>query len=165
MYACSCLFFPGVSGLQMDNRVDSVEVKVKRLDAELIKYKDQMSRMREGPAKVQSDMENRVHVVGLISHDDGFALLFIYSSPLLERCQAESPASASTKENVSIRRVRCMISHPSKVRRAARSNGPAILQHGTSSVHYGEPQEHARHCGRHEARRQRDEATVQEDQH
>ncbi|KAJ3126738.1 cell division control protein [Nowakowskiella sp. JEL0407] len=34
-----------------DSRVDSVEVKIKKLDAELVKYKDQMSKMREGPAK------------------------------------------------------------------------------------------------------------------
>ncbi|ORX43588.1 hypothetical protein BCR36DRAFT_141483 [Piromyces finnis] len=34
-----------------DGRVDSVEVKIRRLDAELAKYKEQMSRMREGAAK------------------------------------------------------------------------------------------------------------------
>ncbi|TPX43023.1 hypothetical protein SeMB42_g04894 [Synchytrium endobioticum] len=34
-----------------DARSDSVEVKMRKLDAELIKYKEQMSRMREGPAK------------------------------------------------------------------------------------------------------------------
>eukprot|EP00158_Paraphelidium_tribonemae_P002080 Partr_v1_DN25106_c0_g1_i1_m76977 putative Charged multivesicular body protein len=34
-----------------DNRVDGVEVKIKRLDAELVKYRDQMKKMREGPAK------------------------------------------------------------------------------------------------------------------
>lgn len=34
-----------------DGRVDSVEVKMKRLDAELMRYKEQMSRMKEGPAK------------------------------------------------------------------------------------------------------------------
>ncbi|TPX38082.1 hypothetical protein SmJEL517_g00319 [Synchytrium microbalum] len=34
-----------------DGRVDSVEVKMRKLDAELIKYKEQMSKMREGPAK------------------------------------------------------------------------------------------------------------------
>ncbi|KAJ3289895.1 hypothetical protein HK104_007147 [Borealophlyctis nickersoniae] len=34
-----------------DGRVDSVEVKIKKLDAELLKYKDQMKKMREGPAK------------------------------------------------------------------------------------------------------------------
>ncbi|KAJ3189978.1 hypothetical protein HDU85_000269 [Gaertneriomyces sp. JEL0708] len=34
-----------------DSRADSVEVKIKKLDAELLKYKEQMARMREGPAK------------------------------------------------------------------------------------------------------------------
>ncbi|TPX68605.1 hypothetical protein SpCBS45565_g03007 [Spizellomyces sp. 'palustris'] len=34
-----------------DGRADSVEVKIKKLDAELMKYKDQMKKMREGPAK------------------------------------------------------------------------------------------------------------------
>ena len=34
-----------------DGRVDSVEVKIRRLDAELAKYKEQMSRMRDGAAK------------------------------------------------------------------------------------------------------------------
>ncbi|KAI8923896.1 Snf7-domain-containing protein [Entophlyctis helioformis] len=34
-----------------DTRVDSVEVKIKKLDAELIKYKDQMKVMRDGPGK------------------------------------------------------------------------------------------------------------------
>ncbi|KAJ3041070.1 hypothetical protein HDV00_009970 [Rhizophlyctis rosea] len=34
-----------------DGRADNVEVKIKKLDAELIKYKDQMKKMREGPAK------------------------------------------------------------------------------------------------------------------
>ncbi|KAI9033305.1 charged multivesicular body protein 5-like protein [Hyaloraphidium curvatum] len=34
-----------------DSRVDSVEVKIKKLDAELVRYKDQMKKMREGPGK------------------------------------------------------------------------------------------------------------------
>ncbi|KAF9937626.1 Charged multivesicular body protein 5 [Mortierella antarctica] len=34
-----------------DSRVDAVEVKIRKLDAELIKYKDQMKKMRDGPAK------------------------------------------------------------------------------------------------------------------
>ncbi|OZJ04274.1 hypothetical protein BZG36_02568 [Bifiguratus adelaidae] len=34
-----------------DGRVDAVEVKIKRLDAELTKYRDQMKKMREGTAK------------------------------------------------------------------------------------------------------------------
>ncbi|KAJ3096325.1 hypothetical protein HDU97_006026 [Phlyctochytrium planicorne] len=36
---------------ETDGRVDAVEVKIKKLDAELIKYKDQLKKMREGPAK------------------------------------------------------------------------------------------------------------------
>ncbi|XP_046737903.1 charged multivesicular body protein 5 [Diprion similis] len=35
----------------VDSRADSAEKKIARLDAELKKYKDQMAKMREGPAK------------------------------------------------------------------------------------------------------------------
>ncbi|CAG8757698.1 18770_t:CDS:2, partial [Acaulospora morrowiae] len=34
-----------------DSRVDAVEVKIKKLDAEMSRYKDQMKKMRDGPAK------------------------------------------------------------------------------------------------------------------
>ncbi|KAG9294294.1 hypothetical protein G9A89_021653 [Geosiphon pyriformis] len=34
-----------------DLRVDAVEVKIKKLDAELAKYKDQMKKLRDGPGK------------------------------------------------------------------------------------------------------------------
>ncbi|ORE11594.1 hypothetical protein BCV72DRAFT_300885 [Rhizopus microsporus var. microsporus] len=34
-----------------DVRVDAVEVKIKKLDAELTRYRDQLKKMREGPAK------------------------------------------------------------------------------------------------------------------
>ncbi|RIB18162.1 Snf7 family [Gigaspora rosea] len=34
-----------------DGRVAAVEVKIKKLDGELAKYKDQMKKMREGPGK------------------------------------------------------------------------------------------------------------------
>lgn len=37
--------------LNTDGRVDAVEVKVKKLDAELTRYRDQLKKMREGPAK------------------------------------------------------------------------------------------------------------------
>lgn len=37
---------------ETDCRADSVEVKIRKLDAELMKYKDQMSKMRDGPGKV-----------------------------------------------------------------------------------------------------------------
>ena len=36
---------------QVDSRAESIDKKISRLDAELKKYKDQMGKMREGPAK------------------------------------------------------------------------------------------------------------------
>lgn len=38
--------------IQVDARSESIEKKISRLDAELIKYKDQMKKMRDGPSKV-----------------------------------------------------------------------------------------------------------------
>lgn len=35
----------------VDSRAESIDKKIGRLDAELVKYKDQMKKMREGPAK------------------------------------------------------------------------------------------------------------------
>lgn len=35
----------------MDTRADSIDQKIAKLDAELRKYKEQMAKMREGPAK------------------------------------------------------------------------------------------------------------------
>lgn len=35
----------------VDSRAESVDKKIARLDGELKKYKDQMKKMREGPAK------------------------------------------------------------------------------------------------------------------
>uniref|UniRef100_A0A8C0V146 Charged multivesicular body protein 5 n=1 Tax=Cyanistes caeruleus TaxID=156563 RepID=A0A8C0V146_CYACU len=37
--------------LKVDSRAESIDKKIARLDAELVKYKDQMKKMREGPAK------------------------------------------------------------------------------------------------------------------
>ncbi|KAL1925483.1 uncharacterized protein VTP21DRAFT_366 [Calcarisporiella thermophila] len=37
--------------LSTDSRVDAIEVKIKKLEAELAKYRDQMNKMREGPGK------------------------------------------------------------------------------------------------------------------
>lgn len=36
---------------QVDSRADNIESKVTKLEGELRKYKDQMAKMREGPAK------------------------------------------------------------------------------------------------------------------
>lgn len=37
-----------------DLRIDSIEVKIRKLDAELTKYRDQMRRMKGGPGKVST---------------------------------------------------------------------------------------------------------------
>lgn len=42
---------------KVDTRAESIDKKISRLDAELVKYKDQMKKMREGPAKVR-----RIHL-------------------------------------------------------------------------------------------------------
>uniref|UniRef100_A0AAX7VH07 Charged multivesicular body protein 5 n=1 Tax=Astatotilapia calliptera TaxID=8154 RepID=A0AAX7VH07_ASTCA len=36
----------------VDSRAESIDKKIARLDAELVKYKDQMKKMRDGPSKV-----------------------------------------------------------------------------------------------------------------
>uniref|UniRef100_A0A4W6G5Y7 Charged multivesicular body protein 5b n=1 Tax=Lates calcarifer TaxID=8187 RepID=A0A4W6G5Y7_LATCA len=37
----------------VDSRAESIDKKIARLDAELVKYKDQMKKMRDGPSKVR----------------------------------------------------------------------------------------------------------------
>ena len=56
------------SFIQIDSRGESIDKKIARLDGELKKYKDQMKKMRDGPAKVQS-----IHTYALI--------LYIISAP------------------------------------------------------------------------------------
>ena len=38
--------------VQTDTRIASIEVKVKKLEGELVRYKEQMSKLRNGPGKV-----------------------------------------------------------------------------------------------------------------
>lgn len=38
--------------VQTDTRIGSIEVKIKKLDGELIRYKEQMAKLRNGPGKV-----------------------------------------------------------------------------------------------------------------
>lgn len=38
--------------LQVEARTESIDKKIARLDAELMKFKDQMKKMRDGPSKV-----------------------------------------------------------------------------------------------------------------
>ena len=45
----------------LDSRGESIDKKIARLDAELVKYRDQMKKMREGPSK---NMVKQKAVVG-----------------------------------------------------------------------------------------------------
>lgn len=38
--------------LQVEARTESIDKKIARLDSELVKFKDQMKKMRDGPSKV-----------------------------------------------------------------------------------------------------------------
>lgn len=40
--------------MKTDARVGSIEVKIKKLDGELGRYKEQMSKLRPGPGKVRT---------------------------------------------------------------------------------------------------------------
>ncbi|XP_015786909.1 charged multivesicular body protein 5 [Tetranychus urticae] len=46
----------------VDSRAESIEKKIQKLDAELMKYKEQMNKMRAGPAK-QSVMQKAMRVL------------------------------------------------------------------------------------------------------
>lgn len=43
---CSCAW-------QTETRIGAIEVKIKKLDAELMKYKEQIAKLRNGPGKVR----------------------------------------------------------------------------------------------------------------
>jgi len=42
--------------LSTEARADGVEVKIKKLDAELSRYRDQMKKMKDGPGKVSYEL-------------------------------------------------------------------------------------------------------------
>ena len=50
----------------VDSRSESIEKKISKLDLELKKYKDQMAKMRNGPAKVCTEyilsIEHHLHI-------------------------------------------------------------------------------------------------------
>lgn len=48
-----CLLCCSASCSKVDSRAESIDKKIARLDAELVKYKDQMKKMRDGPSKVR----------------------------------------------------------------------------------------------------------------
>lgn len=75
----------------MDARSESIEKKIGRLDAELLKYKDQMKKMRDGPSKVRD---------GIGFGRVGAGNPHLFSSA--EHGEAEGHEGPEAEENVSL---------------------------------------------------------------
>ena len=113
----------------------SIEVKVKKLDGELSRYKEQMSKLRDGPGKVLI----RLVLVSLAT---------LNVSSLIERHTTAGAAHAETETDVRV---------------AARAAHAADVQYGVGRARDGEPAQHHGNCGRHEAGEQRAAETIWED--
>ena len=50
-----------MTDIQTDTRIGTIEVKIKKLDAELGAFKTQMSKLRDGPGKVSQSYFPLVH--------------------------------------------------------------------------------------------------------
>lgn len=89
----------------MDARAESIDKKIGRLDAELVKYKDQMKKMRDGPSKVSSHIMSAFVVVAAAFMKVTVLMMFCFCLFCLhgaEYGEAEGHESPETKENVSI---------------------------------------------------------------
>jgi len=112
---------PSVDLLQTDTRIASIEVKVKKLDGELMRYKEQMSKMRNGPGKACSPF---TRIMGSM-----------YSCVVA--------ASYTTTRNA-------RIAAEEAIRVANGPTCSAIIQHGICGVGYGESSEYDGDSRRHE---------------
>lgn len=91
----------------MDARAESIDKKIGRLDAELVKYKDQMKKMRDGPSKVSSHVMSAFVVVVVAAVVMKVTVLMMFCFCLFcllgaEYGEAEGHESPETKENVSL---------------------------------------------------------------
>lgn len=89
----------------MDARAESIDKKIGRLDAELVKYKDQMKKMRDGPSKVSSHVMSAFVVVAAAVMKVTVLMMFCFCLFCLlgaEYGEAEGHESPQTKENVSL---------------------------------------------------------------
>lgn len=86
----------------MDARSESIEKKIGRLDAELVKYKDQMKKMREGPSKVTHN-NNNVRIMKKVTDITHIANINCICSLFLnaEHGETEGDESPEAEENVS----------------------------------------------------------------
>ena len=105
--------------------MQSIEVKIKKLDAELGRYKEQMSRLRAGPGKV---------CINICCSRDG--RLFTTSVLCFEGCNRAACFTDSKAEK--------------DVRIAASSDTTTNFQYGVYSVSYGKSAKHDGNRGRYE---------------
>ena len=101
-----------ISLLQTDSRMQSVEVKIKKLDAELMRYKEQMAKLRNGPGKV---------LINLIPSSLTMTMAFP------ERYRATCYKDLETEENV---------------RESISTTSTADIQHGVGRACHREPTKH-----------------------
>ena len=121
---------------QTDARIASIEVNVKKLDGELMRYKEQMSKLRNGPGKVTCPTAHTL-----------FSMLTSMSADA-ESDRTTCPSRPSTKEDV---------------RRPTRPTGTTDVQHAVRRDRYGEPKKHDGDRGGDEACEQGNKEAVWED--
>ena len=63
--------FEADQGTQTDTRIGSIEVKIKKLDGELARYKEQMAKLRNGPGKVTFTLGLPLHRLAYSPDDTG----------------------------------------------------------------------------------------------
>lgn len=85
--------------LKVDGRIESLDKKMARIDAELMKYKDQMKKMRDGPAKVSIREVDTISALHLSPINNSVSAR--YCNLFTEYSETEGDESAETKENVS----------------------------------------------------------------
>lgn len=103
----SFLIWWNLTLLQVDGRADNIEQKCQKLDAELRKYKDQMAKMREGPAK-NSVKQKAMRV---LKQKKMYAMFDILRKWLLQNLEHtnKSPYCAYQSHSVKIKNQMCSV--------------------------------------------------------
>lgn len=130
---------------QTDTRIGSIEVKIKKLDGELARYKEQMSKLRNGPGKVRALLVDNVN-------DPSVRAIAKRSTDTLtiERNTGARPTHAEAEADV---------------REPACAAHATDVQHGVRCARDREPAEHNGDRGCDEGGKQGAEAAVRQDRH
>ena len=131
--------------------MSSIEVKVRKLDGELARYKEQMAKLRNGPGKVKrSPLSYHLLLASRAKFALSITLRLEPLSPPPGRDPATRPTHTKTKTDV---------------RSPDRAADAADVQHGERRARHRQPAEHHGHRRRHADREQGDEETVRQDRH